>query len=165
MEANLMLLLTTGVLFAAGVYLMLDRAMTKMLIGILLIGNGANLLMLQAGGPPGSPPIAGRETEQYGEQVADPLAQGMILTAIVISMAMTAFILALAYRQYCYRTADVIENDAEDKAIVAAAGKSSNVASPDEDASTDRTTGRNTSKGDNFGPDFFEGPVQEGGSQ
>ena len=60
MEANLFLLLATGVFIAAGVYLLLDRSMTKMMLGILLIGNGANLLMLQAGGTAGSPPIAGR---------------------------------------------------------------------------------------------------------
>ena len=81
MEANLFLLLAAGVLCGSGVYLMLDRAMTKMLLGILLLGNGANLLLLQAGGQAGSPPIDGRETAQYGENIADPLAQGMILTA------------------------------------------------------------------------------------
>lgn len=48
MEANLFLLLAAGVLCGSGVYLMLDRAMTKMLLGILLLGNGANLLLLQA---------------------------------------------------------------------------------------------------------------------
>ncbi len=169
MEANLMLLLATGVLFGSGVYLMLDRAMTKMLIGIILIGNGANLFMLQAGGQPGSPPIDGREAEQFGSQIADPLAQAMILTAIVISMAMTAFILALAFRQYRYRTADVIEDDSEDAALAAivnAAGgagraASAGVATADQDASSDPTTGRATEKGDMFGPEFFEEPVQK----
>lgn len=152
MEANLMLLLATGVLIAAGVYLMLDRAMTKMLLGILLLGNGANLLMLQAGGEPGSPPIAGRETARFGSQIADPLAQAMILTSIVISMALTGFILALAYRQYRYRTVDVIEDDADDAAIVHF---------PDQDASADPTTGRTTPRGDSFGPAFFEEPVRD----
>ena len=103
MDANLMLLLAAGTLCGAGVYLMLDRAMTKMLLGILLLGNGANLFMLMAGGQAGSPPIDGRGSTPYGEQIADPLAQGMILTAIVISMALTGFILTLAYRQYRYR--------------------------------------------------------------
>lgn len=160
MTANLLLLLASGVSVAAGVYLLLDRAMTKMLMGILLIGNGANLLMLQAGGEPGSPPIAGRESTQYGEQIADPLAQGMILTAIVISMAMTGFILTLAYRQYRYRTADVIEDDTEDAAIAASVGRSTSTISPDVDASSDPTTGRDTDKGDAFGPSSFEEPVK-----
>lgn len=160
MEANLMLLLATGVLVAAGVYLLLDRAMTKMLLGILLIGNGANLLMLQAGGGPGSPPIAGRETLQHGEKLADPLAQAMILTAIVISMALSAFILTLAYRQYRYRAADVIEDDTDDTALTAIIARSHNSA-PDADASTDPATGKATERGDTFGPEFFEKPVEK----
>ena len=114
MVANLFLLLAAGTLVSTGVYLVLDRAMTKMILGLMLIGNGANLLILQAGGSAGSPPVMNRDSEVYGEQVADPLAQAMVLTAIVIAMAMTAFMLTLAYRQYRYRTADVIEDDTED---------------------------------------------------
>ena len=85
----------------------------------------------------------------------------MILTAIVISMALTAFILTLAYRQYRYRTDDVIEDDAEDTAIAAKAARPGNAAaSPDHDASNDPTTGRATKQGDNFGPASFEEPVK-----
>lgn len=161
MEANLFLLLATGVFIAAGVYLLLDRSMTKMMLGILLIGNGANLLMLQAGGTAGSPPIAGRETAQYGDKIADPLVQAMMLTAIVISMAMTAFILTLAYRQYRYRSADLIEDDSEDTAITAMASRPTSSASgPGSDASDDPTTGRATKKDDDFGPKSFEQPVK-----
>ena len=119
MAADLLLLIATGALISAGVFLVLDRAMTKILLGIMLIGNGFNLLILQAGGPAGSPPIGGRESASYGDQIADPLAQAMILTAIVISMALTAFILALAYQQYRQRTADIVEDDSEDTAIAA----------------------------------------------
>ncbi|MBC3185727.1 Na(+)/H(+) antiporter subunit C [Corynebacterium sp. zg-331] len=158
MVANLVLLIAAGTLIAAGVYLVLDRAMTKMMLGLMLIGNGANLLILQAGGPAGSPPIMGRESDLYGERIADPLAQAMILTAIVISMAMVAFILTLAYRQYRYRAADVIEDDSEDAAIVARPTVAS--AAPDHDASDDPATGRMTSEGDSFGLHSFESPVK-----
>ena len=82
----------------------------------------------------------------------------MILTAIVISMAMTAFILTLAYRQYRYRTADVIEDDVEDAAI--AARPTTAAAAPDHDASDDPKTGSPTSEGDTFGPRSFEAPVK-----
>lgn len=116
MEANLFLLIGSGVLIAAGVYLMLDKVMTRMIMGVLLIGNGANLLLLQSGGRAGSPPILGRDSVAAAD-AADPLAQAMILTAIVISMAMVGFMLALAYRQYRYRTDDVVERDEEDRAI------------------------------------------------
>ncbi|MDO5032289.1 Na(+)/H(+) antiporter subunit C [Corynebacterium sp.] len=166
MEANLVLLLAAGVLCGAGVYLLLDRAMTKMLLGILLLGNGANLIMLQAGGAAGSPPIAGRATANHGEQMADPLAQAMILTAIVISMALTGFVLTLAYRQYRYRSADVIEDDTEDAAIAKIAARPGNAsAAPDHDASNDPTTGRTTKQGDAFGPAFFEEPLKEANSE
>ncbi|PFG27976.1 monovalent cation/H+ antiporter subunit C [Corynebacterium renale] len=158
MTANLFLLAAAGALIAAGVYLMLDRAMTKMMLGIMMIGNGGNLLLLQAGGSAGSPPIKGRESILFGETIADPLSQAMILTAIVISMAMTAFILSLAYRQYRYRTADVIEDDTEDAAI--AARPTAPAAAPDHDASDDPETGQVTSQGDNFGPASFESPLK-----
>lgn len=155
MVANLFLLIAAGTMISAGVYLVLDRAMTKMMLGLLLMGNGANLLILQAGGPAGAPPIMGRG---FGEE-ADPLVQAMILTAIVISMAMTAFILTLAYRQYRYRTADLIEDDVEDTAIAARPTTAS--AQPDHDASDDPETGKMTGQGDVFGPVSFEAPVKE----
>lgn len=159
MVANLFLLITSGAMISAGVYLILDRAMTKMLLGLLLVGNGANLLILQAGGPAGNPPIQGQGSGIIGEHTSDTLAQGMILTAIVISMAMTAFILTLAYRQYRYRTADLIEDDVEDTAIAARPTTAS--AQPDHDASDDPETGKTTSHGDSFGPVSFEAPVKE----
>ena len=83
----------------------------------------------------------------------------MILTAIVISMALVSFILALLYRQYRYRTDDVIEHDAEDQAI--AARPAIAAAAPDADASDDPETGRMRSSGDTFGPRSFESPVKE----
>ncbi len=158
MVANLFLLLAAGTLIAAGVYLLLDRAMTKMIMGLMMIGNGANLLILISGGTAGSPPIMDRESELHGETIADPLAQAMILTAIVISMAMTAFMLSLAYRQYRYRTEDFIEDDTEDVAISVRPKIAS--AAPDHDASDDPETGRMTSEGDEFGPESFEAPVR-----
>jgi len=158
MEANLFLLIASGVLIATGVYLMLDRTMTRMLLGVMLIGNGANLLLLQSGGEAGAPPILNRDSV-VAEQSADALAQGMTLTAIVISMALVSFILALLYRQYRYRTDDVIEHDAEDQAI--AARPAIAAAAPDADASDDPETGRMRSSGDTFGPRSFESPVKE----
>ena len=136
--------------------------MTKMLLGILLLGNGANLVMLMAGGQAGSPPIDGRTSLPYGEEIADPLAQAMILTAIVISMGVAAFVLALTYRSYRLSRAEEVANDPEDTAIAAIASRPGNAsAAPDHDASNDPTTGRTTKEGDMFGPEFFEAPVKE----
>ena len=96
MSPNIVLVVTIGVLFAAGVYLLLERSLSRVLIGIILIGNGANLLFLVAGGAAGRPPIVGAGDGP----MSDPLPQAMVLTAIVITLGMTAFLLALAYRSW-----------------------------------------------------------------
>ncbi|WP_330233383.1 Na(+)/H(+) antiporter subunit C [Nocardia sp. NBC_00508] len=113
MTANLTLLLLIGILVACGVYLILERAVSKMLLGLILFGNAVNLLILTAGGGDGKPPIRG-ETEAATEDMADPLAQAMVLTAIVITMGLAAFVLALAYRAYMLTTTDDVANDQED---------------------------------------------------
>ncbi|MBJ7353065.1 MAG: Na(+)/H(+) antiporter subunit C, partial [Rhodococcus sp.] len=113
MTADLGMLIIVGVLVAAGVYLLLERSITKMLLGLLLFGNGVNLLLLTVGGPAGTPPIVGRDNS-LGQSMADPLAQAMILTAIVITMGIAAFVLALAYRSFTLNTKDDLENDPED---------------------------------------------------
>ena len=155
MEANLFLLIGAGVLIACGVYLMLDTSMTRMIMGVTLIGNGANLLLLQSGGPAGSPPIIGRGSEAASD-AADPLAQAMILTAIVISMSMVGFMLALAYRQYRYRTDDVVERDEEDRAVAARP----HTPGPERDNSDDAPAGKASAPGES-GPKPFEDPVKE----
>ena len=155
MEANLFLLIGAGVLIACGVYLMLDTSMTRMIMGVTLIGNGANLLLLQSGGPAGSPPIIGRGSEAASD-AADPLAQAMILTAIVISMSMVGFMLALAYRQYRYRTDDVVERDEEDRAVAARP----HTPGPERENSDDSPAGKASAPGDT-GPKPFEDPVKE----
>ncbi|MEV6340009.1 Na(+)/H(+) antiporter subunit C [Nocardia vinacea] len=114
MSANLTLLILIGILVACGVYLILERAVSKMLLGMILFGNAVNLLILTVGGRDGRPPIHGE-----GEEVADPLAQAMVLTAIVITMGLAAFVLALAYRSYILTTTDTVQNDPEDAEVAA----------------------------------------------
>jgi multicomponent Na+:H+ antiporter subunit C len=109
-------LILIGGLTSTGVYLLLERNLTRMLLGLLLVGNAVNLLILTVGGPSGNPPIHGRTTD--GETgTADPLAQGMILTAIVITMGIAAFVLALAYRSYRLTTEEEVTNDPEDTRV------------------------------------------------
>jgi len=116
MTAYLTPLVLIGGLISAGVYLLLERNLTRMLLGLLLIGNGVNLLILTVGGPSGNPPIRGRISN--GETAtADPLAQGMILTAIVLSMGIAAFVLALTYRSYRLTTAEEVSDDPEDTRV------------------------------------------------
>jgi multicomponent Na+:H+ antiporter subunit C len=116
MTTYLVPLVLIGALTSAGVYLLLERNMTRMLLGLLLIGNAINLLILTVGSPSGNPPIRGR-TSDGATTTADPLAQGMILTAIVISMGMAAFVLALTYRSYRLTTEEEVTDDPEDTRV------------------------------------------------
>lgn len=114
--AFLVPLVLIGGLTSAGVYLLLERNLTRMLLGLLLIGNSVNLLILTVGGTSGNPPIRGRTSD--GETTAaDPLAQGMILTSIVITMGIAAFVLALTYRSYRLTTKEEVADDAEDARV------------------------------------------------
>lgn len=88
-----------GFLFMAAVYLMLSKSLIRIIIGTGLLSHGAHLLLLTMGGLGGnSPPVVadGVKISDY----ADPLPQALILTAIVISFAVTSFFLVLAYRSY-----------------------------------------------------------------
>ena len=114
MSPNIVLVVTIGVLFAAGVYLLLERSLTRVLIGFILISNGANLLFLVASGAAGRPPIVGEEAEG---QMSDPLPQAMVLTAIVITLGLTAFLLAMAYRSWQLHRHDEVQDDVEDRRI------------------------------------------------
>ena len=109
-------LMLIGVLTGTGVYLLLERNMTRMLLGLLLFGNAVNLLIITVSGRSGNPPIHGRSSD--GRTVtADPLAQGMVLTAIVITMGIAAFVLALAYRSFRLTTAEDVGDDPEDTRV------------------------------------------------
>ncbi|MDV7357319.1 Na(+)/H(+) antiporter subunit C [Rhodococcus oxybenzonivorans] len=145
MSANIGFLVIIGVLVSAGVYLLIERSITRMLLGLLLFGNGINLLILTSGGSDGNPPIVGRDS--IHESMADPLAQAMVLTAIVITMGIAAFVLALAYRSFKITTADLVENDPEDTRVLLRRSPSE---APDRDRSDDPVTGEPSFTGDAF---------------
>jgi multicomponent Na+:H+ antiporter subunit C len=109
----LVLAITLGVLYATGTYLLLQRSLTRIVLGLSLLGHGANLLLLLAGGRAGNPPIIDGEPEAF----SDPLPQALALTAIVITFGVTAFLLALAYRSWTIEHDDEVENDLEDRRI------------------------------------------------
>ncbi|HNP13584.1 MAG TPA: Na(+)/H(+) antiporter subunit C [Mycobacterium sp.] len=116
MTAYLVPLVIIAGLTSCGVYLLLSRNLTRMLLGLLLVGNAVNLLILTVGGPSGNPPVRGR-TSGSETTTADPLAQGMILTAIVIAMGIAAFVLALTYRSFRLTTEEEVGNDPEDTRV------------------------------------------------
>jgi multicomponent Na+:H+ antiporter subunit C len=124
LPGNLTLCLAIGVLYALGVYLLLQRTLTRVILGIGLLGHGANLLLLVSGGPAGRAPLVTLTPGEGAGEVgvtADPLPQAMALTAIVITFALTAFLLALAYRSYLLTRADEVQDDVEDRRIARAA--------------------------------------------
>jgi len=104
-----------AVLFGAGVYMILQRTLTRVVLGLALLSHGANLLLLIVGGSAGVAPLIGRFTGD--DTVADPIPQALVLTAIVISFGMTAFLLALAFRSWQLTHDDTVEDDPEDKRI------------------------------------------------
>jgi multicomponent Na+:H+ antiporter subunit C len=114
MTPNLLLVVVVVALVTTGVYLLLERNLTRVIIGLVLIGNGVNVLFLVAGGAAGGAPIVG--TTPVGE-MSDPLPQAMVLTAIVITLGMTAFLLAMAYRSWQLNRHDEVQDDLEDRRI------------------------------------------------
>lgn len=98
MTPTLVLVIVASVLFGAGVTVMLERSLTRVLIGFLLVGNGVNLFMFSMAGAPGLAPILVDGVE--AAELSDPLPQAFVLTAIVINLGLTAFMLALVYRTW-----------------------------------------------------------------
>jgi multicomponent Na+:H+ antiporter subunit C len=112
---SLALAFTAAVLFCCGTYLLLQRTLTRVILGIVLLGHGTVLLLQVSGGRAGPPPIVGPGTD--GADVVDPLPEAMALTAIVITFAITAFLLALAYRSWTLTHDDRVQDDLEDRLI------------------------------------------------
>ncbi|MEX5708232.1 Na(+)/H(+) antiporter subunit C [Parafrankia sp. FMc6] len=111
---NLTSALVVGGLYTAGTYLLLQRSLMRVLIGLVLLGHGTNLLLLLVGGESGQPPMVGSARP---EDMSDPLPQGMALTSIVITFALTTFLLALAYRAWTLLGDDEVRDDIEDARI------------------------------------------------
>jgi multicomponent Na+:H+ antiporter subunit C len=114
MTINVVMALTIGVLYAVGFYLLLSRSLMRVLIGVVVLGHASNLLLQVVGGPPGRPPVVGAAPESA---LADPLPQALALTAIVITFALTTFLLALGYRSFVLVGHDEVQDDLEDRRI------------------------------------------------
>ncbi|NHU85041.1 Na(+)/H(+) antiporter subunit C [Kocuria sp. JC486] len=115
MSVNLTLLIVMGVLYSVGVYLVLERSLTRVVLGLMLLTNATNLLILHAAGIPGLAPLYTEGTDP--RSYTDPLPQALVLTAIVIGLAVTAFMLGLIYRSWALSRRDVITDDAEDRRV------------------------------------------------
>lgn len=90
---KLVFALAASVLFGTGAYLLLNRDLVRLVLGIVLISQAATLTLVASGLTRGTAaiyPLRGR--------VSDPLSQAMALTAIVIGLAVTALLLVLVLR-------------------------------------------------------------------
>lgn len=131
MSVNVVMVLAIGVLFACGVFMLMERSLTRVLIGFLLLGNGANLLLLHMGGPSGAAPFVADGISVV--EMSDPLPQALILTAIVITFGMTAFVLAMIYRSWRLSHVDTVTDDLDDRLVAGGVVGSEEETGADED--------------------------------
>lgn len=110
---SVLLAFTAAFLFATGTWLLLQRRLSRILIGVGLVGHGSNILLLISGRGGVSPIIDSADPSEF----ADPLPQALVLTSIVITFGVTAFLLALGYRSWRITHDDVVEDDVEDRFI------------------------------------------------
>ena len=89
-----------GVLFALGTFLVLRRDVVRVVWGVTIIAQSANVYLVTMGGLHGSVPILGHGEGGEHAALTDPLVQALVLTAIVIGFGTTAFALVLTYRVY-----------------------------------------------------------------
>jgi multicomponent Na+:H+ antiporter subunit C len=104
--------LLIGVLAGCGTYLVMHRTLTRIILGLGLLGNAVNLLILSSGDGPGVTPIIGQEGD-----FTDPVPQALVLTAIVIGFGVTSFLLAMAYRAWTIDGSDEVEDDIADRLL------------------------------------------------
>lgn len=121
MSSNVTLALVAGTLVGCGVYLLMARGVVRALLGVIMLGNGVNVVFLVASGAPGRAPIVGQGATEQAD-MSDPLPQALVLTAIVISLAMTAFVMAMGYRNSRLTAGDAIVDDLEDTRVRQRAG-------------------------------------------
>jgi multicomponent Na+:H+ antiporter subunit C len=110
---SFVLVVLIGVLFTVGSYLLLQRSLSRIVLGIGILANGVNLVILSTSARQGTPPIIGNDAQDF----TDPVPQALVLTAIVIGFALTAFLVALAWRSWTIDGNDLVEDDIEDRML------------------------------------------------
>lgn len=110
---NVVMAALAGTLFTIGTYLVLQRKLSRIIIGLGLLSHGANVLLIISGHRGLAPLIDTAASSRF----ADPLPQALALTAIVITFGVTAFLLALAYRSWILTSDDEVEDDVADRLL------------------------------------------------
>ena len=97
---NLLLAIMIGVLYTAGIYMILKRSFVRVIIGLIFLGHAANLLIFTVGRLTKGNPAFLSEEGLFNSPIADPLPQALILTAIVIGFGVQAFAIVLFKKAY-----------------------------------------------------------------
>lgn len=111
-----LLAIAVGTLLASGAHMILRRGQIRLILGLALLSHGVNLLLFGSGALiEGQPPIF-LDKELYAETLAsltpaDPLPQALILTAIVISFGITAFVIVLVNRRHTISATDLVHGE------------------------------------------------------
>jgi len=127
---------TAAILFGVGTYLILQRKLSRIIVGLALLSHGGNVLMMVSGRRGRAPIIGTGETSTF----SDPLPQALALTAIVISFGVTALLLALAYRSWQLDGDDEVQDDVADRAVASGGYRDKEVS--DEEVDDERRSGR-----------------------
>ena len=102
--------LSFGAMIAAASYLLMSRNLLRMLLGLLLLGNAANLCIFIAGRLNSSQPPLVPDGLLTIAVSANPLPQALILTAIVISFALVVYTMVLFH--HAHRSLGTMDTDA-----------------------------------------------------
>ncbi|MGV6989716.1 NADH-quinone oxidoreductase subunit K [Testudinibacter sp. P80/BLE/0925] len=123
---TLVILVTLWITLVAAIYLLLSRHALRIVIGLMLLGNAVNFIILLSGRVSSTVPAVVPPGEQLIANSANPLPQALILTAIVIGFALTCFSVVLMIKLIrrlntddvnAWREAEPLNNDAEKPAI------------------------------------------------
>ena len=110
---SVLMAFAAATLFGIGTYLVLQRKLSRLIIGLGLISHGANIVFVTTTRRGQAPIVASGDPADF----ADPLPQALVLTAIVISFGVTALLLALAYRSWLLTRDDEVQDDVDDRNI------------------------------------------------
>jgi multicomponent Na+:H+ antiporter subunit C len=110
---SITLAFAAAMLFAIGTYLVLQRKLSRIIIGLSLLSHGANVLLMTSGRGGTAPFIGSGDVTDF----SDPLPQALALTTVVITFGVSALLLALAFRSYLLTTDDEVEDDVTDRVV------------------------------------------------
>lgn len=102
-----------AVLFAIGTHLVLQRKLSRIIIGLALLSHGSNVLLMSSGRAGVAPLVGSGDLTDF----SDPLPQALALTTVVITFGVTALLLALAFRSYLLTHDDEVEDDIGDRDV------------------------------------------------